>query len=215
MRARTCLLVGLAVVLFAIIALAQGRGRTVPQAGKASSAGQPSRASSPGYHQSRKWSHARSPYFSRGLGYPGYWPYWGYTYSPYGFQSYGWPYFGAGYYGSPYTYGPRYSYSDDFPYFYFFDLYSREAQRSKEEADNFEASLRGEQPARSVAPRGETPESAAFDAVPLSPRDVQVTVDGQELAPSGSDRPVVLGSGRHTLRIAAKPASGATSARPD
>jgi hypothetical protein len=149
------------------------------------------------------------------LGYSGYWPYWGYTYSPYGFPSYGWPYFGAGYYGSPYMYGPWYSYSDDFPYFYFFDLYSREAERSKEEADNFEAYQRREQPASPVAPRGDKPDSAAFDAVPLSPRGVQVTVDGQEVAPWASDRPVVLGSGRHTLRIAAKPAAGAASTRPD
>lgn len=206
MRARTCLLLGLAVVLFAITALAQGHGRAVPQAGKASSVAQSSRASSPGHQYPHQWSHARSPYFNRGFGFgsPGYWPYWGYTYAPYGFQSYGWPYFGAGYYGSPYTYAPQYSYSDDFPYLYFFDLYSREAQRSKEEADRYEASFAGRGPAH-----------AAGDAAPLSPHDVLVSLDGQALAPSASGRPVVLESGPHTLRIAAKPATGAASTRPD
>jgi hypothetical protein len=206
MRPRTCLFLGLALVLFGIAALAQGRGRAVPQAGKASSVAQSSRASSPGHHHPPQWSPARSPYFNRGFGFGSrsYRPSWRYTYSPYGLQSYDWSYFDTGYYGFPYTNPPQYTYSDYFPYLYFFDLYSREAQRSKEEADNFEASFAGQNPSGPAGPRGGKPESAASDAVPLSPRDVRVTLDGQELAPSGSDRPVVLGSGRHTLRISAK-----------
>lgn len=206
MRLRTCFFLGLAVVLFGITALAQGRGRTLPHAGKASSVGPSSRVSSPGYRHPRGWSPARSGYFNRGFafGSPSYWPYGRYTYSPYAAQSYGWPYFGTGYYGSPYAYAPQYNYSDYFPYLYFFDLYYREAQRSKEEADNFEASLRREPPAPSAGPRGVKPESDAYDAIPLSPRAVRVTVDGQEPAPSASGGPLVLGSGRHTLRISAK-----------
>jgi hypothetical protein len=38
-----------------------------------------------------------------------------------------------------------------------------------------------------------------------------VTVDGQQLAVSPSGGSLVLGSGRHTLRISAKPAAPAAS----
>jgi hypothetical protein len=206
MRPRTCLFLGLAAVLFAIAALAQGHGRAVPQGGKAPSAAQSSRASSPGHHHPHQWTHARSLYFNRGFGFgsSSYGPYRGYTYSPYGFQSYGWPYSGAGYYGSPYTYAPQYSYSDYFPYFYFFELYSREAQRSKEEADRYEASFAGKGPAH-----------AAGDAAPLSPRDVVLTIDGGVVTGSASGSPVVVGSGRHTLRISARSSTTSPSTRPD
>jgi len=204
MRPRACLFLGVAIGLFAVSALAQGRGRTVPHAGKASSAGQPSRASSPGYRQPRTWSHARSPYFNRGIGFrsPGHWPYWGYAYSPYGLQSYGWPYSDFGNYGFTHTYGPQYTYSDYFPYLYFFDLYNREAQQSKEEADQFEASFAGQKPNGSVSPR-------SLESAPLSPREVVLTIDGQQLAPSVAGYPLVVGSGHHILRIAAKPAAPA------
>jgi hypothetical protein len=197
-------LLGVAVVLFAAAALAQGRGRTVPQAGKAASGAPPSRASSPSHRHAGKWSPARSPYINRGfgLGSLGYWPYSGYTFSPYGLQPYGWPYLGTGYYGYPYAYAPQYSYSDYFPYLYFFDLYNREAQQSKEEADNFEASFAGQKPASSASPR-------SAEATPLSPREVVLTIDGQELPPSAAGYPLVVGSGHHTLRIAAKPAAPA------
>ncbi len=40
----------------------------------------------------------------------------------------------------------------------------------------------------------------------LTPRDVLLTLDGQEQPPPNDGGPVTLGSGRHTLRIAAKPA---------
>jgi hypothetical protein len=198
MRLRTCLFLGLVIVPFVVTALAQGRGRTVPQAGKASSVAQVSRASSPSYRHAGAWSDARSPHFGRGFRSPGYWPYSGYTFSPYGLQSYVWPYSGFGYFGSPYAYGPQYNDSDYFPYLYFFDLYNREAQQSKEEADNFEASFAGQKPAGSASPR-------SAEAAPLSPREVVLTIDGQQLAPSAAGYPLVVGSGHHILRIAAKP----------
>jgi hypothetical protein len=204
MRPRMCLFLGLAVVLFATIGLAQGHGRAVPHAGKASSVAQASRASSPSYRHAGEWSHARSPYFNRGIGFTSasYWPYSGYTFSPYGLQSYGWPYFGAGNYGFPYAYAPQYNYSDYFPYLYFFDLYNREAQQSKEEADQFEASFAGQKPASSASPR-------SAEAAPLSPREVVVIIDGQPLPPSAAGYPLAVGSGHHTVRIAAKPAAPA------
>lgn len=204
MRLRTCFFLGLAVVLFGITAFAQGRGRTLPHAGKASSVGPSSRVSSPGYRHPRGWSPARSGYFNRGFafGSPSYWPYGRYTYSPYAAQSYGWPYFDAGYYGSPYTYAPQSTYSGYFPYLYFFDLYYREAQRSKEEADNFEASFAGQKPASSASPR-------SAEAAPLSAREVVLTIDGQQLPPSAAGYPLVVSSGHHTVRIGAKPAAPA------
>jgi hypothetical protein len=121
----------------------------------------------------------------------------------------GWPYSDFGYYGSPYTYAPQQTHSPYFPYLYFYDLYYREAQRSKEEADQFEASFRREQPGDSAAPRSAMPGDDASDAVPLAPREVLVTINGQELTSSASGGPVVLSSGHHTLRIAAR-ASRAT-----
>jgi hypothetical protein len=206
MRARTCLFLGLAAVLFGIAALAQGHGRAVPQAGKGSSLGPSSQASSPGHHHPHQWTHARSPYFNRGFGFGSrsYRPSWRYTYSPYGLQSYDWSYFDTGYYGSPYTYAPQYTYSDYFPYLYFFDLYSHEAQRSKEEADRYEAAFAGKGPA-----------GAAGDAAPLSPRDVVLTIDGGVVTGSASGSPVVVGSGRHTLRISARSSTTSPSTRPD
>jgi len=192
MRLQIGLFLGLVFFLFGMPALAQGRGRTLPQVGKASSGGPASRVSSPGYGHHGGWSPGQSPRFNRGFAFrsPSYWPY---AYSPYAAPSYGWPHVDAGDYGFPYTYASPYTHSGYFPYLYFFDLYYREAQRSKEEADAYEETFRREKLG-----------DAASGGAPLSPRDVQVTVDGQELAPSPSGYPLVVGSGRHTLRLAAR-----------
>lgn len=208
MRRRTCLFFGVVILPFVANALAQGHAQTVPQAGRAASVAQASRAPSPSYRHAGAWSHAHSPRFGWSFGSPGYSPYSGYTFSPYGLQSYVWPYSGFGYFGSPYAYGPEYDYSDYFPYLYFFDLYNREAQQSKEEADNFEASFAGQKPASSASPR-------SAEAAPLSPREVVLTIDGQQVAPSAAGYPLVVGSGHHILRIAAKPPAPAEKGAQD
>jgi hypothetical protein len=189
MRRRTCLFFGVVILPFLPNALAQGHRQTVAQA---------SRAPSPSHRHAGAWSHARSPHFGWNVGASGYWPYSGYTFSPFGLQSYVWPYSGFSYFGSPYAYGPEYEYSDYFPHFYFFDLYNREAQQSKEEADNFEASFADQKPASSASPR-------SAEAAALSPREVVLIIDGQRVAPSAAGYPLVVGSGQHILRIAAKP----------
>jgi len=117
-------------------------------------------------------------------------------YSPYIAQSYGWPGFGYGSGYSPYSWNSPYS-----NYRYFYDLYYDEAQRSKQEADEFEASLAREGKLTGPARIG----AFATDSLPLAPPDVTLTVDGQEHKPSASGRPLRLGSGRHTVRISAKP----------
>lgn len=228
MRLRISLFLGLVFFLFGVSAFAQGRGRAAQAVGPSNRPGQhsfragpkvsssfsprqPSRFATPGH----RLPHGRPlnswPYsggaFGRGLNNYGSYGY--YRYSPSAAPSFGWPYSDFGDYGSPYTYAPQQTYSPYFPYLYFYDLYYREAQRSKEEADQFEASFRREQPGDSAAPRSAMPGSDASDAVPLAPREVLVTIDGRELTPSASGGPVVLSSGRHTLRIAAR-ASKAT-----
>lgn len=119
-------------------------------------------------------------------------------YSPYYSQNFGWltPY--NSFWTNPYA--PQDTYSQVFPYLYFYDLYAQEAERSRQAADEFEASL-----AREGKLTGPTePGSSASDSRPLLPRDVALTLDDQPLAMSASGGPVVIGSGRHTLRIAAR-----------
>jgi hypothetical protein len=208
MRRRTRLFFGVVILPFVANAVAQGQRQTVPQAGRAASVAQASQVRSPGYRHAGAWSRARSPHFGWNFGSPGYWPYSGYTFSPYGLQSYAWPYSGFGYFGSPYAYESGYEYSDYFPYLYFFDLYYREAQQSKEEADNFEASFAGQKPASSASPR-------SAEAASLSPREVVLIIDGQRVAPSAAGHPLVVGSGQHILRIAAKPPTPAEKGAQD
>jgi len=233
MRLRISLFLGFVFFLFGVSAFAQGRGRAAQAVGPSNRAGQhsfragpkvsssfsprqPSRFATPGH----RLPHGRPlnswPYsggaFGRGLNNYGSYGY--YRYSPSAAPSFGWPYSDFGDYGSPYTYAPQQTYSPYFPYLYFYDLYYREAQRSKEEADQFEASFRREQPGDSAAPRSAMPGSDASDAVPLAPREVLVTIDGQELTSSASGGPVVLSSGHHTLRIAARSARPAERNQP-
>ena len=119
-------------------------------------------------------------------------------YSPYYSQNSSWPYAYNGFWTYPYA--PQDTYSQVFPYLYFYDLYAQEAERSRQAADEFEASL-----AREGKLTGPTePGSSASDSRPLLPRDVALTLDDQPVAMSASGGPVVIGSGRHTLRIAAK-----------
>ena len=223
MRLRISLFLGLVFLLFGVPAFAQGRGRAAQAVGPSNRAGQhafragpkvsssfsprqPSRFSTPGHRLHHGQPFNYWPYFGGAFG-PGlnnYGSYGHYAYSPYAAPSFGWPYSDFGYYGSPYTYAPQHTYSPYFPYLYFYDLYYRESVRSKEEADQYEASFRREQPGDSAAPRSVKPGGDASDAVPLSPREVLVTIDGQELTASASGGPLVVGSGRHTLRIAAR-----------
>ena len=113
------------------------------------------------------------------------------SYSPYFAQSYGWRGFN---YGAPYSYSPYSS------YLYFYDLYDQEAQRSKQEADEFEASLERQGKLTGPAKVGAFPS----DFVPLPSRDVTAILDGKVQNPSPSGEPLVIGSGRHTLHITAR-----------
>jgi hypothetical protein len=119
-------------------------------------------------------------------------------YSPFYSQNSSWPYAYNGFWNDPYA--SQYTSSPYFPYLYFYDLYAQEAERSRQAADEFEASL-----AREGKLTGPTePGRYASDSRPLLPRDVALTLDDQPLAMSTSGGPVVIGSGRHTLRIAAR-----------
>lgn len=115
----------------------------------------------------------------------------GITYPPYFAQSYGWRGFN---YGAPYAYSPYSS------HLYFYDVYYREAQRSKQEADEFEASLERQGKLTGPAKVGVFPS----DFLPLPSRKVTATLDGKVQNPSPSGDPLVIGSGRHTLRITAR-----------
>jgi hypothetical protein len=137
-----------------------------------------------GYSQARgrAWTGALSPF-----------------YSPYYSQNLGWPNAYNGYWTYPY-YASQCRYSPSFPYLYFYDLYAQEAERSRQAAEEFEASLAREGKLTGPAKPG----SYASDSLPLRPRDVALTLDDQPLTMPMSGGPVVIGSGRHTLRIAAQ-----------
>jgi len=200
MRLRVGLLVGLGIILFGTSALARARGYSGHHAGRSPSVGPSPGPSTPGHAHPHGRAYAHSPYFGSGLRSHGHGPYARYSYSPNIPSRYGWPWADFGYYGYPYSYRPQGRFSDYFPYLHFFDLYYRESLRTKEEADRYEESFRRENPGVTKA-----------GGAPLSPRDVVVTVDGQQLAVSPSGGPLALGSGRHTLRISAKPAAPAAS----
>lgn len=127
--------------------------------------------------------YSRAPYLAQKYGFGS-----GFGYSPYFAQSYGWQGFN---YGAPQSYFPNAS------YLYFYDLYYQEAQRSKQEADEFEASLERQGNLTGPAKAGAFPS----DFLPLPSRDVTATLDGKEQSPSSSGEPLIIGSGRHTLRI--------------
>ena len=129
---------------------------------------------------------SRRPYLGQRSGYGS-----RFSYSPYFAQSYGWRGFN---YGAPYFNSPHSS------YLYFYDLYDQEAQRSKQEADEFEASL--ERQGKLIGPT----KVGAFpsDFLPLPSRDVTAILDGKVQNPSPRGDPLVIGSGRHTLHITAR-----------
>ncbi len=149
----------------------------------------------------------------------------GYAYSPYYYGGYASPYYYSGSYATRYyAYSPQTDYySPYFPYLYFYDLAYQEAIRSKEAAEQYEASVAREQSEHTASsdlpeqPEDVESTSTASEPAPLSPRDVLLTVDGETLAPSPSGKPLVLGSGPHTLRISSRhaespaPAPAATS----
>ena len=111
---------------------------------------------------------------------------------PFGYQAYGGPYQDYGFDSYPGTYGRS-------PYFYFYDLYSREAAESRRAADDYEASLAREGKLTGPAEVGAFP----TDFLPRSSRNVVLTLDGQPISPSPSGLPLVIESGQHSLRIAA------------
>ncbi len=115
----------------------------------------------------------------------------GFGYSPYFAQSYGWRGFnyGAPYFNSPYS-----------SYLYFYDVYYQEAQQSKQAADEFEASLERQGKLTGPAKVGAFPS----DFLPIPSRGVTATLDGRVQNASPSGDPLVIGSGRHTLRITAR-----------
>jgi hypothetical protein len=119
-------------------------------------------------------------------------------------QNFGWPYAHNGFWTYPYA--PQYTYSPCFPYLYYYALYAQEAERSRQAADEFEASVTGERGGDEPAPlTGPEASSSSESTGPLAPSHVVLTLDDQPLALPARGGPVVIGSGRHTLRIAAKP----------
>lgn len=215
MRIQTVFLSSLAVVLFSAGGWAQGWGHGGREAGKSnpglrgSMAGASRgvqefsrrgsiRTRTPGSFAQPLRYRASSPRFNTRYSF-GSKRYRNYGYSPYFAQFYGWPGFND---GSPYAYSP-YSWGSPYSsYRYFYDLYYGESLRSKQEADEFEAAFAREKRSQSDAQPSGTNDP---DDVPLAPRDVKLTVDGQEHQPSASGAALVLGSGHHTLRISAKP----------
>jgi hypothetical protein len=118
-------------------------------------------------------------------------------------QNFGWPYAYNGFWTYPYA--PQYTYSPHFPYLYYYDLYAQEAERSRQAADEFEALVRGERGEDGPVPiAGPEASSGSDSASPLAPRHVALTLDDQPLALTTSGGPVVISSGQHTLRIAAR-----------
>lgn len=180
MKTRIVFLAGLAVFHLGVEAWAQGRGAVGRPAGDSKSGGYRS----------------YSPEFRAGFGFgrvrDG-----GYGGPTFLAQSYGWPGFNSGY---PYfnSINPWYTQSMNYPYYY--GLYYSEAARSKQEADEFEATLAREGKLTGPAKVGAFP----TDFLPLRSQDATVTLDGNVQNPSSSGGPLVIGSGRHTLRIAAR-----------
>ena len=106
----------------------------------------------------------------------------------------GWASYG---YGSPY-FRSHYQ-TPHFPYLYFYEQYTREAEESSRAADEYEASLARED--KLTGPL----EVGAFttDVLPRPPLDVPLTLDGEAVMPSPSGAPLVIESGAHTLQIGA------------
>ncbi len=116
-----------------------------------------------------------------------------YAYNSWGYPGYGWLDNDRGLY-----FYPQFSEGwSDFSYFYFYSLYAGEAEESRRTADEFEASLEREGKLTGPAKVGEF----ATDFLP--PQRVVSTLDGEVLTPPASGEPLVIGSGRHTLCIAA------------
>lgn len=104
--------------------------------------------------------------------------------------------------------------ADYFPYLYFYDRYDQEALRTREAADRYDAEFRREEYGGTV----KSPDHSASDPsglrtdAPLSPHQVLITLNGEPRPRAANGAPVVLGSGRHTLRISAvEPAAISTS----
>ena len=153
----------------------------------------PGHAGRRSYHGSYLNSlNSRRPYLGQRSGFGS-----GLSSSRYLAQSYGWP--GLSF-GSPYTRWTYNSYSPHSFYPYLYDLYYQEAQRSKQEADEFEASLERQGKLTGPAKVGAFPS----DFLPIPSRGVTATLDGRVQNASPSGDPLVIGSGRHTLRITAR-----------
>jgi hypothetical protein len=122
------------------------------------------------------------------------------AYGPYGHLNSGWFPHRYGYH--PFAYG--YGQSSYFPYLYFFDHYAREAEESRRAADEYEASLAREGKLTGPEKVGAFP----TDYLPFPPPGVTLIFDGDEQDASPSGAALVIESGEHSLRIAAKPPVG-------
>jgi hypothetical protein len=126
---------------------------------------------------------------------------WGYSTWPHdgtsllyaqGWNSYG---YGNSYFGG---HGYQlYNGTPHFPYLYYYEQYSRQAEESRRAANEYEASL-----AREGKLTGQL-EVGAFktDFIPRSPLRQQATLDGHPVAHSHRGAALVIESGEHTLTI--------------
>lgn len=113
----------------------------------------------------------------------------------------GWNSYG---FGNPYGYYQPYSQTPHFPYLYYYQQYSREAEESRRAADEFEASLAREGKLTGPLAVG----AFTTDFLPRSPLRLPLTLDGEAVAASPSGAPLVIGSGEHTLTIGSRVSSG-------
>ena len=96
-----------------------------------------------------------------------------------------------------------YNETPHFPYLYYYEQYSRQAEESRRAADEYEASLAREGKLTGPLEVG----AFATDFIPRSPLRQQATLDGHPVAPSPSGSPLVIESGEHTLNIGSRDSS--------
>lgn len=120
-------------------------------------------------------------------------------FSPFSFHQFGFPSYSA----YPPYFAPPYAYAPYSPYGGGYSGYSGGYAPAEREQPSPEAAPESKAPEPPASLHGDA-ESRAAER--LTPRDMLLTLDGQEQPPPSDGGPVTLGSGRHTLRIAAKPA---------
>ncbi len=117
-------------------------------------------------------------------------------------QPFGFPFYGFGSYSYPFVspFGPIYPQRYGIPPNTRGEAMGRSPYEERSADRTNHATPRGESPAPPAQARAE----AGSDFV--DPRDVVVTLDGEAQPLGGVSAPLKIGSGRHTLRITAKPA---------